>query len=79
MTDLELLTLAETRYRRDGLADTPAHPVRVRIVVWRIRCVFPCTSLVLKISAKSSEDAVHAARRSRFGKHAVEYVVLGSE
>jgi len=47
-------------------------------VVWRIKCVFPCTSLVLKIKAKSTEDAVHAARRSRYGKHAVEYVILGS-
>lgn len=49
------------------------------VVVWRVRCVYPSTSVVVKVKGKTTDEAVDAARHHRLGKGADDYVVIGSE
>jgi hypothetical protein len=49
------------------------------IRVWHVKCVYPSTSVTLRIKAISGEDAISKARKAKIGKGAVDYVVVSVE
>lgn len=44
--------------------------------IFVVKCLFPSTSITLRISAKSEDDAIAKAKRSAFGKRAVSWQIV---
>ena len=59
------------------LAELEAQSLPIR--VWHVKCVYPSTSVTLKIKAISGEEAIGKARKAKIGKGAVDYVVVSVE
>ena len=53
--------------------------VKPQIRVWHVKCVYPSTSVTLRIKALSGDEAIGKARKAKIGKGAVDYVVVSVE
>jgi len=77
MTYAQMLAEAEKRVReRNGAS---VDDVKPQIRVWHVKCVYPSTSVTLRIKALSGDEAIGKARKAKIGKGAVDYVVVSVE
>ncbi len=75
MTSTEKRIVRECEKLQNRIAELEYATIPVQ--VWRVRCCYPSTSVVVLVKGKTTDDAVEAARKQRIGKGADSYVVLG--